>query len=168
MSLIQTPLSLSRSFMTMQSSSGRTRVCGPAGIGLTNINSSTAHSSKSMSSNISCYIPLFYFHTYCAVKHEYKWRTTQRHASFFSLWLFTLILTLWDIWLFWNVVTLSANVCLFLLVRYSLVDKLQCASSAMWLIWRHRVVLVMATRPQLLDGLPWNLYTGSSHRIYWK
>lgn len=46
--LIQTPLSLYRSIMTMQRSSGRTRVCGPAGKGLTNINSLTAHSSKSL------------------------------------------------------------------------------------------------------------------------
>lgn len=33
--------------MTMQRSSGRTRVCGPAGKGPMNINSSTVHSSKS-------------------------------------------------------------------------------------------------------------------------
>ena len=49
MMLIPMPLfSLSRSFTTMQGSSGRTRVCAPAGKGPTNINSSTVHSSESL------------------------------------------------------------------------------------------------------------------------
>lgn len=59
MPLIQTPLSLSRSFMTMQRSSGRTMGCGPAGKGPTNINSSTVHSSESLS---FFYSPFLYFH----------------------------------------------------------------------------------------------------------
>lgn len=45
--LIQCHLCLSRSFMIMQKSFGRTRVCGHAGRGPMNINSSTVHSSKS-------------------------------------------------------------------------------------------------------------------------
>lgn len=114
--LIQTPLSLSRSIMTMQRSSGRTRVCGPAGKGPTNISSSTAHSSKS---------PLFT--SILAIKH-----TVQIFSGFsqvqtdsqrlFSIFLLSSSLvhtytltanlsasTLWGVWVFCHVVYVSTR-----------------------------------------------------------